>query len=76
MRNRLWPFMQELSEEASSISGVCALVTLQSSFIEQSSEAAERLLSKLKKTLGRKREGLCPVKDSEVTKIIRKRSSS
>ncbi len=66
-------FMQELSEEASSISGVCALVTLQSSFIEQSSEAAERLLSKLKKTLGRKEKVYAPVKDSEVTKIIRKR---
>jgi len=66
-------FMQELSEEASSISGVCALVTLQSSLIEQSSEAAERLLSKLKKTLGRKEKVYAPVKDSEVTKIIRKR---
>jgi len=66
-------FMQELSEEASSISGVCVLVTLQSSFIEQSSEAAERLLSKLKKTLGRKEKVYAPVKDSEVTKIIRKR---
>jgi len=66
-------FMQELSEEASSVSGVCALVTLQSSLIEQSSEAAERLLSKLKKTLGRKEKVYAPVKDSEVTKIIRKR---
>ena len=66
-------FMQELSEEASSISGVCALITLQSSLTEQSSEAAERMLSKLKKTLGRKEKVYAPVKDSEVTKIIRKR---
>ena len=66
-------FMQELSEQASSISGICVLVTLQSSMMEQSSEAAERLLSKLKMTLGRKEKVYAPVKDSEVTKIIRKR---
>lgn len=66
-------FMQELSEEAGVISGVCVLVTLQSSIIEQSSEAAEKMLTKLKKVMGRKEKVYAPVKDNEVTKIIRKR---
>jgi hypothetical protein len=66
-------FMQELTELAGSMKGLCVVVTLPSSAIEHYDAQAERLFQQLQKVSGRVEKVYTPVQDSEITSVIRAR---
>jgi len=66
-------FFQELTEVASTLENVCILVTLPSSITEHYDQNAEKLFQQLQKVAGRIEKIYTPVKDDEITKIIRQR---
>jgi len=66
-------FMQELTELASSIKGLCVVITLPSSATEHYDAQAERQFQQLQKVSGRVEKIYTPVQDNEITKVIRRR---
>ncbi len=66
-------FMQELTECAATMPGICLVVTLPSSIIEHYDEQAERYFQQLQKVSGRVEKIYTPVQEDEITKVIRRR---
>jgi len=70
---QLLPFMQELTQTASSLERVVLIVTLPSSHMERFDESAEKLFNQLTRVLGRTERIFTPVEDDEIYSVIRKR---
>ena len=70
---QLLPFMQELSQAASSLERVVLIVTLPSSHMERFDESAEKLFNQLTRVLGRTERIFTPVEDDEIYSVIRRR---
>jgi len=66
-------FMQELTELAGTMKGVCVVVTLPSSALERYDAQAERMFQQLQKISGRVEKVYTPVQDNEITNVIRAR---
>lgn len=66
-------FMQELTQVAGTLEKVCVMVTLPSSILEHYDAKAERMFQQLQKVAGRVEKIYTPVKESEITKVIRRR---
>jgi hypothetical protein len=66
-------FMQELTECAAAMPGICLVVTLPSSVIEHYDAQAERFYQQLQKVSGRIEKIYTPVREDEITKVIRRR---
>lgn len=66
-------FIQELTELAGNIKGLCVVVTLPSSALERYDEQAERQFQQLQKVSGRVEMVYTPVQDNEITSVIRAR---
>jgi len=66
-------FMQELIEVAGTLDKVCIVITLPSSLLEHYDENAERLFQQLQKISGRVEKVYTPVRDEEISKVVRQR---
>ncbi len=66
-------FMQELTELAGNIKGLCVVMTLPSSALERYDELAEKQFQQLQKVSGRVEMIYTPVQDIEITSVIRAR---
>jgi hypothetical protein len=66
-------FMQELSQIAATTEKVCLIVTLPSSILEHYDAKAEKMFQQLQKVSGRVEKIYTPVKEQEITKVIRRR---
>ena len=66
-------FMQELTEVAGTLEKVCVVVTLPSSLLEHYDEMSERLFQQLQKISGRVEKIYTPVRDEEISKVVRQR---
>jgi hypothetical protein len=66
-------FMQELTQVASTMEEVCVVITLPSSLMEHYDQKAEKMYQQLQKVAGRVEKIYTPVKENEITKVIRRR---
>lgn len=66
-------FVQELTEVAGTIPGVCLVITLPSSVLEHFDEGAERLFQQLQRVSGRVERIYTPVQEHEITQVVRHR---
>ncbi len=66
-------FIHEISEVVSTLEKTCLIITLPSSDIEHYDINAEKLFQRLKKLTGRVEKVYTPVRDEEISHIVRKR---
>lgn len=66
-------FLQELTEIAGSLEKTALVITLPSSVMEHYDENAEKLFQQLQKVSGRTEKIYTPVRESEITQVIRRR---
>jgi hypothetical protein len=66
-------FMQELTEVAGTLEKVSVVITLPSSIMEHYDAKGEKLFQQLQKVSGRVEKVYTPVKENEITKVIRRR---
>lgn len=66
-------FLQELTEIAGSLEKTALVITLPSSVIEHYDENAEKLFQQLQKVSGRIEKIYTPVRENEITQVIRQR---
>lgn len=66
-------FMQELTEVAGTLEKMAVVVTLPSSIMEHYDAKGERLFQQLQKVSGRVEKVYTPVKENEITNVIRRR---
>lgn len=67
-------FIQQLSEEVSSLNRICVVASLPASTVEfVDREASEELLQKIRKVSGRKERKITPINPTDIPDIIRSR---
>lgn len=66
-------FVQELTEVAGTLPGICLVLTLPSSVLEHYDERAERLFQQLQRVSGRVERIYTPVQEHEITQVVRRR---
>ena len=66
-------FTQELTEVAGTLDKICVVISLPSSVLEHYDANAEKMFNQLQKVSGRLEKIYSPVRDSEISQVIRRR---